>query len=191
VRQLTPFFLFSNQKIKTNLNHNNINYAIFSSSKRKNNRSGISPVISTTIILAITITLGLGLWTFANSGVGSASQSYAQVISNIGQYTNDRFVIANAAFDHPSANQITVWIYNSGTSSTEIDNIVLTCKDCSSPAFTLLTINKAQLTGTNPVPSKSLQQISFDTGGTLSAGNTYEIQVMSSTGAHQTYFQQK
>ncbi len=155
---------------------------------RKKSRSGISPVIATTIILAITITLGLGLWSFANSGVGSATQSYAQVITDIGNYTNDRFVIVNTAFDYPSDNQVTVWIYNSGTMQTRIDNVVLTCGDCS--GFTPVTVNKADLTGTNPISAKTLQQFSFNSGSTQS-GKTYEIQVMSSTGAHQSYFQKK
>lgn len=184
---LPPFFF--NQKIRM-ISNNNIN-SVTLSSKRKKSRSGISPVISTTIILAITITLGLGLWTFANSGVGSATQNYAQVVSGIGNYTNDRFVLVNAAFDYPSTNQVTVWIYNSGILQTKIDNVVLTCKDCS-PSFAPVTVDEAQLTGTNPILSKHLEQLSFNSGSTpLSSGSTYEIQVTSSTGAHQTYFQEK
>lgn len=182
---LPPFFF--DQKISMIFNNNSVKL----SPKRKKSRSGISPVISTTIILAITITLGLGLWTFANSGVGSATQNYAQVVSSIGNYTNDRFVPVNAAFDYPSTNQVTVWIYNSGISKTEIANIVLTCKDCA-PSFVPVTVDKAQLTGTNPILSKHLEQLSFNSGSTpLSAGSTYEIQITSSTGAHQTYFQEK
>lgn len=187
MRQLTLTSFFFTSKIRSPFSNDDSN-SVKLSSLRKKSRSGISPVISTTIILAITITLGLGLWGFANSGVGSATQSYAQVITGIGNYTSDRFVLVNVAFDHPSANEITVWIYNSGTLQTRIDNIVLTCKDCSS--FTPITIDRTDLTGTNPIPAKTLQQISFDSGSTQS-GKTYEIQVMSSTGAHQSYFQKK
>jgi hypothetical protein len=53
-----------------------------------------------------------------------------------------------------------------------------------------VSVGKALLTGTNPIPAKSLQQISF-TSGSLTTGNTYQFQVMSSTGALQTYYQEK
>ena len=151
-------------------------------------RSGVSPVIATTIILAITITLGLSLWSFANSGVGTATQTYASVVTDYGKYTADRFIIANMAFDRPAPGQVTVWIYNSGQLQTEIENIVLTCNDCAS--FAPVSVDKAQMTGTNPVPSKSLEDLFF-TSGSLTTGKTYQIQVMSNTGAFQTYFQEK
>jgi hypothetical protein len=168
--------------------------SFFSSNKTRNSdvklgdgRSGVSPVIATTIILAITVTLGLSLWSFANSGVGAATQSYSEVITDIGKFTSDRFTIVNVAYQHPSADAATVWIYNSGDSPTEISEITLTCKDCAS--FVPVSAAKADLTGTNPIPAKSLEEISF-TSGSLTAGNTYEIHVLSTTGAFQTYFQE-
>jgi hypothetical protein len=169
-------------------NKMNVNRFVNSVSPSRKSRSGVSPVIATTIILAITITLGLSLWSFANAGVGTATQSYASVITEFGKYTSDRFVIANMAFDHPSANHVSVWIYNSGESATEITSIILSCKDCASPGT--LTFSQAQLTGTNPIPSKSLEAISFSSGA-LTSGNTYEVRVISSTGAYQTQFQAK
>lgn len=151
-------------------------------------RRGVSPVIATTIILAITITLGLSLWSFANSGAAVATGKYAEVVTEFGEYAGDKFVIANVAFDNPSADQVTVWVYNSGQLSTEIGSIMLTCKDCSS--FSPVTVDSSALTGTNPIASKSLSALSFDSG-TLSDGNTYEVRVLSSTGAYQTYYQVK
>jgi FlaG/FlaF family flagellin (archaellin) len=164
------------------------NKANVSGVKLGKDRSGVSPVIATTIILAITVTLGLSLWSFANSGVGAATQSYSEVITDIGEFTSDRFVVINVAYAHPSANAVTLWIYNSGENPTEVNNITLTCKDCAS--FAPVSVGKALLTGTNPIPAKSLQQISF-TSGSLTTGNTYQFQVMSSTGALQTYYQEK
>src|SRR2546423_793444 len=77
-------------------------------------RSGVSPVIATTIILAITIALGLALWSFANSGVGAATFAYANVITQYGDFVSDKFVITNVAFNYPANDQVTFWVYNSG-----------------------------------------------------------------------------
>lgn len=165
----------------------------------KNCRRGVSPVIATTIILAITITLGLGLWSFANSGVSTATNTYANVITAYGNYTSDRFVIANIAFDYPSNNEATVWVYNNGHLGTEIKNIILTCKapkaQCGS--FPPVSVGQADLRDTNgtpkalgPIPTEQLQKVSF-TSGSLASGITYEIRVISSTGAYQTYYLEK
>ena len=180
---MTSPLLFFNKKLKT------LRSPTTRSGKATNRRrSGISPVIATTIVLAITITLGLSLWSFANSGVATATDRYANVVTEFGNYAGDKFVIANMAFDSPATNQMTVWVYNSGQLSTEIESIMLTCKDCSS--FSPVTVDKAALTGTNPIQSKSLSTLSFDSG-TLADGNTYEVRVLSSTGAYQTYYQVK
>lgn len=130
----------------------------------------------------------MSLWSFANSGVAVATDRYANVVTEFGNYAGDKFVIANMAFDNPATDQVTVWVYNSGQLSTEIENVMLTCKDCAS--FTPVTVDSAAITGTNPIQSKSLSALSFNSG-TLADGNTYEVRVLSSTGAYQTYYQVK
>ena len=154
-------------------------------------RSGVSPVIATTIVLAITIVLGLSLWSFANSGVSTATATYAQVVTEYGRFTSDRFVIANMDFDNPSANNVAFWIYNSGKLETTIGDVTLTCKDCS-PAFAPI---PTSLTQQNPddvakpltMGSKSIKKFYFDTQTVLEAGKTYELTVISDTGASYTY----
>ncbi|WP_415281155.1 hypothetical protein [Candidatus Nitrososphaera sp. FF02] len=163
------------------------NDAIDSSDRKK---AGISPVIATTVILAITVSLGLALWSFANSGVSATTAQYADVITDYGKYASDRFVIVNVAYDYPLADRATVWVYNSGQLTTDVANILLTCKDCTGP-FTAVSADASQITPTNPqLASKSLQGLSFATG-TLADGNTYEITVTSGTGAYQVHYQAK
>ena len=83
-------------------------------------RAGVSPVIATTIIIAITVALGLGLWAYANTGVTSATLSYADSVKEYGDFTKDRFVISNIDFNNnPSANHIALWIFNSGKQETD------------------------------------------------------------------------
>ncbi len=178
-------------------------------------RSGVSPVIATTIILAITITLGLGLWSFAASGVGTATDNYARVVTEYGEFTADRFVIANVDFNNPSSNRIAFWLFNSGKLETDFcrydpsnptkcqdePSISVVCiKDCSSlvPAPADLCQHDPSgscLTRTMPdgnivrdfrVASKELGKFSFDITS-IESGGTYEITVYSDTGASQMF----
>jgi flagellin-like protein len=152
-------------------------------------RRGISPVIATTIILAITITLGLALWGFANSGVGTATVQYSDAVTEYGEVVrNHRFVIANMDFDNPGPNQVAFWVYNSGKLDATINanNVLITCSDCATaPA------SPTNLLSGNPDPtdltvaSKTLLKFHFDT--TLASGKTYELTVVSDEGLAQTY----
>lgn len=149
-------------------------------------RRGISPVIATTIILAITITLGLALWGFANSGVGTATTQYSQTVDRYGEFVGDRFVIANIDFDNPSSGNVAFWIFNSGKLPTTINDFVLTCRDCGSA------LPSVSLTDPVTVPSKELTKVTFELTGTTPingnadfGGRTYELTVISETGATQ------
>src|SRR5213593_1794462 len=89
-------------------------------SVRLRKRAGVSPVIATTIILAITVTLGLALFTYANSGVSSATRSYSDSVKQYGDFTKDKFVISNIDFNNPTADLISLWIFNSGKQATNL-----------------------------------------------------------------------
>jgi flagellin-like protein len=109
----------------------------------KRQRRGVSPVIATTIILAVTISLGLALWGFANSGAASSVMKYSEAIEDYGQIVREhRFVIVNMGFESdPSTggDNIVFWIYNNGKVNATIsqDHTLLTCKDagCLSVVF--------------------------------------------------------
>jgi len=161
----------------------------------KRARSGVSPVIATTILIGITVVLGLALWSFANSGVGTATQEYAESVTDYGRFTSDRFVIANMDFDNPDANpdiNISFWIFNGGKTSTTInpDVILLTRNGCGNWAPSGLTQQNPDdpLAPLSVGPDK-LKKFSFDAGDNLSActGQTFELTVVSDTGATQTY----
>lgn len=165
------------------------------SSVSTKSRSGVSPVIATTIILAVTITMGLALWSFANSGVSTATSTYASVITDYGGFVSDKFVITNVAFNYPSNDHITFWIYNSGKLATSIKSVVLVCKDCTGGEYTpaagdLIGPNLSDPTDMT-LASKQLGKYSFDgniNGSTsIPSGKTFEITVTSDTGASQTF----
>ena len=164
--------------------------------KANRQRLGVSPVIATTIILAITITLGLGLWSFAASGVSTSTQNYADVVTEYGRYTSDRFVIVNMDFDNPTDGKISFWIYNSGKISTTITEVVLTCKDCGDlvpEAQNLEQYLPDDDTDPMSVASKDFAKFTFElTPGAIDGDSdfgdkTYELTVISDTGATQTF----
>lgn len=160
--------------------------------KVKRVRRGVSPVIATTIILAITIVLGLSLWSFANTGVSTATQSYADSVSEFGRFTIDRFVIASVAFDHPDPDDLTVWVYNSGKLDTVVQTVIVSCKQCVSPMAPVTLIVDDEVGTDFTVASKTLEDLKLDSsakGTVFVNGNTYQVQVITETGAHQTMFQ--
>jgi FlaG/FlaF family flagellin (archaellin) len=176
-------------------------------SKTSRRRSGVSPVIATTILLGITVALGLGLWSFANAGVGTATADYAETVTEFGRFTSDKFVVPSVAYDHSSgttnADHITIFVYNSGRFDTQIANAIISCKDCEPDyTFNVLTLTVAELNpNSNPeanesidglVPAKQLMHLDFDSGlssDIFQDGYTYQIQVISDTGAYQTIYQ--
>lgn len=169
----------------------------FVSRKIRKKRSGVSAVISTTIIIAITVTLGLALWGFANSGVGTATTKYSQAVDAYGDIIRyHRYVIANVDFDNPAAippRNVAFWIYNSGKLNTTISEnlVIITCKDCD-PKFIDNPTGLTQVSPDDPsqpltVFPKSLKKFYFDSGDTLQLGKTYELTVVSDAGLTQTF----
>jgi hypothetical protein len=170
-----------NVKVNKNLNNNK-------KLNRNRKRAGISPVIATTIIIAITVTLGLALWAFANTGVGSATQTYSDKIIEYGDYTKDTFTIANMDFDNPGADQVAFWIFNSGQNPTTIKDVVLVDRaGCHTWDPNMLTKDGAA-PGDLTVNSKDLKKFYFSAGDTLApdcVGQTFELTVFTETGSSQ------
>lgn len=178
-----------------------LRYLTIRSSKISNRqRRGISPVIATTIILAITIALGLALWGFANSGVGTATVQYSQAVEDYGDIVrNHRYVIANIDFDSV-ADKMTFWIYNNGKIDTTISGsyIFAICGDgCTKPILDPATLCQYDLDNlgagcqTDPdgvyvVSPKTLSKFSIDMAP-VESGQTYEVTVVSDAGLTQTY----
>jgi hypothetical protein len=158
------------------MNHSNLRF-------RK--RAGISPVIATTIILAITITLGLALWSFANSGVGAATSQYSEAVTDYGEVVRThRFVIANMDFNNPDDGKVSFWVYNNGKVDLTLSNdfVILVCsRDCtsfdSSPSV-LTQVSPDDATRSLTVLPNSLKKFYFTAGDTLQPGGFYELTII-------------
>jgi flagellin-like protein len=140
-------------------------------------RKGVSPVIATTIIIAITLVVGFASWSFVNSGASAASGVIGQSTASNVNYLRERFVITNVALDYTN-NRITVWFYNNGAINTKIVEI-----------YTGTDPNMLNLIPLTPLslPIKEMRSITISYS--ISSGNTYYIKAIGEFGNVVLYYQ--
>jgi len=61
-------------------------------------RGAVSEIFSTLLLVAIVISLGVLVFTFASGGLGSLSQSFTGLISNQGNAVSEHFVVEQVSF---------------------------------------------------------------------------------------------
>jgi flagellin-like protein len=66
--------------------------------KRPRHRRAVSEVVSTLMLVAIVVTLGVIVFTFASSGLGSLTSSFAGLMSSQGNTEAEHFVVEQATF---------------------------------------------------------------------------------------------
>jgi hypothetical protein len=155
-------------------------------------RAGISPVIATTIILAITVTMGLALYGFVNSQSSVATQSFAQEATDYINYRNDRFVITSLSFQN---NGITAYVFNNGNIPVTINKVLVGFDELNYPC-------QGTITDSNPIKAKEIGTViitnipKHDNSGNVTCGGqletppaVYHVKVISEAGSYQTYFQ--
>lgn len=105
------------------------NKTILSSAMKR--RRGVSPVISTTIMIGISVVLGLSLWSFSVSASNGAGAAVTNSTTSYVNYLQDRFTIVHVAYSHDAKNFcadddtcLTVWIYNNGDLPTKINEVM-------------------------------------------------------------------
>lgn len=167
-------------------------------SQRK--RAGITPVIATLMIIAVTIVAGGAVFFYVNSQAAIQEQRLGEANSSYLNFLNERFVTVNANF---SSNKVTIWFYNNGNLTTKIQQIWIwnTTRSLyvaynSSGVFSGSSSYPVSLE--SPVlpislPSGSTQKITLTLPGTLTfnAGRTYYIHAVAQYGNTYTYFQVK
>jgi hypothetical protein len=156
--------------------------------------------------LGITVTLGIALWSFVNSGVGTSTEVFANEVTDYVNYLNDRFVTVNMAFqyDDPDIDActtddnlcVTVWIYNNGNLPVKINSIFFgnSSSVMQQPETWWSIAGEQDLT----IEKKQMGILGFDVTGlrdstgedlVLTADQTYYIRVVSESGANHTFFQ--
>ena len=169
----------------------------------KRRRHGVSPVIASVIILAITVALGLSLWSFVNGQVSTSTESFANEVTDYINYVNDRFVLVNMAFNYDASKTInicsnspnpcaSVWIYNNGNVPVKVNAVFF---GSSSSSLTLVDpwVGSGSSVSNNlQIAPKTMGVLSFDStpiiGSTFASKQTYYVKVVSVTGAFQSSY---
>lgn len=172
----------------------------------RHSRSGVSPVIATTIIMAITVTLGLTLYSFVNSQTNTATQSFAEEVTDYLNYRNDRFVVTDLSFKTngcgASLNSfcITAHVFNNGDKPVTISQISFGKDSASNMSPYCIVVGTS-----GPINSHTMASVSFYgpagndnsncTGfpnGGLTALNqpaVYYAKIVADSGSYQSYFE--
>ena len=116
-------------------------------------RSGVSPIVGTLILLAIVITVGTATWAYANSAVGTTLGTQGTQVASDVNKVREQLVIANVYANLTLPKTISVWIYNSGGVASTIKNVWATdlttfdnVSPASFPATTVLPGNMTKVT---------------------------------------------
>lgn len=174
--------------------------------KLNRRRAGVSPVIATTIIIAITIVTGLALFAYTNSQTGAATAAFSQEATDFINYRNDRFVVANLSFKEDkcvtttAANCLTAYVFNNGNLPVKITTVSAGKDDGPLVPYCVDTPDQYVV-----IEPKNMAAVPFygpalvdPVDGTITCppaspdavqGGIYSVRVASENGAYQMYFQ--
>lgn len=167
---------------------------------------GVSPVISTTILLGISVTLGLALWSMVTSNTNSAGEAFTSEVTDYVNYVNERYVIVNMAleYDEPATNACnvvvsdrncaTIWIFNYSEKDVKVDSILFGTSIVQEEVSF-----KIGASGDNILRANSLNNMTLVytplVGGVIDNdpfkqdGTIYYAKVLTEGGASQVYYQ--
>lgn len=117
----------------------------------KSRKRGVSPVVATTIIIAVTLVVGFAVFAFVNAQSAVASQAMGEDTATYVNYLRERFVITNVAFDYnasipgASSGKITIWIYNNGNITTQVNQLFIGTLPTSLTPITSFTTSPSSL----------------------------------------------
>ncbi len=80
---------------------------------KERTKAGLSELIATMMVVAITIASGFAVFSYVNSQAGVSAQQYGNTVTNSISSLGEQFVIVDANFTS-SGNNVTIWIYNNG-----------------------------------------------------------------------------
>ena len=138
----------------------------------------MSEIVSTLLLVAIVVSLGVIVFTFASSGLGSLTGSFTGLISGQGNAAAEKFVVEQVAFTFTGTTGATVYVRNVGTVASTLVSVFIV--DQSTGTFvSQVALTTAQGTlnvgAVLPIPNTLL---TF----TPSHGHTYSFTVTSSLG---------
>jgi len=147
-------------------------------------RHAVSEIVSTLILVAVVVSLGVLVFTFASTGLGNLTGSFTGLISGQGNVVAEHFVVEQVTFTFPATAGADVYVRNVGTIASTLVSVYVV--DQSTGAF----VTQVALT---PAPGIALNvgtvvdiphtTVTF----TPSHGHTYSFTVTSILGNSVTF----
>src|SRR5712691_2818841 len=88
-------------------------------------RLAVSEIVATLIMLAVVASLGVLVFTFATSGLGSLSQSFTSLMGGSGDAISEKFVVEQVTFTTSGSQGADVYLRNVGTISTTLVSVYI------------------------------------------------------------------
>jgi flagellin-like protein len=85
-------------------------------------KRGLSPVISSVILTAAVLVIGVSVWTFATGSSAVIQESYCDEVIESAEKVQERFCIENMGLDQAS-NTVTIWVLNYGPIDLTLDRV--------------------------------------------------------------------
>lgn len=96
-------------------------------------RSAVSEVVSTLLLVAIVVTLGVFVFGFASGGINSLTGSFTRLMTNQGSAADEHFVVEQVVFSFSGTTGASVYVRNIGTIASTLVSVYIV--DQSTGAF--------------------------------------------------------
>jgi hypothetical protein len=148
---------------------------------RSRHKRAVSPVVAETILIAVAISTGLGVWGFTQSSVGARLQAQGEQTAADMNAVRERFVIVNLSVTAINATHgdYSLFVYNNGLVPTEIVGLFAG----SGSSFT-----NASITSSSFLPPGQIVRVDFVF--TYTPGEVLFVRAVGQHGSSETYFEE-
>lgn len=88
-------------------------------------RGAVSEVVSTLLLVAIVVTLGVFVFTFASGGLNSLTGSFTRLMTSQGNAVDEHFVVEQAVFSFTGTTGASVYVRNVGSIASTIVSVYI------------------------------------------------------------------
>lgn len=162
--------------------------------KKRISRKGVSPVVGTVIIVAVTLVVGFAVMSFVRTESAASTSALGASSSSYTNQLRERFVITNLAFDITysggsfvsSSGYITFWVYNNGNITAGIIQVFIGKSPTSLTPVSSFSLNPTTI----PISQGGFVYFRYNATGPVEPG-TYYIKAVSQFGNSMTYMDKK
>ncbi len=105
--------------------HNNLPRSHRHDRAKYRRRHAISDIVATLIMIAIVASLGVIVFTFASTGLGSVSQNFANLMGNSGNAVSEKFVVEQVTFTTSGTQGANLYVRNVGSNPTTLVSVFI------------------------------------------------------------------